>query len=67
MNSGIGNKGDIPVLVDPRTRKSEYVNPMDIVLYTKENGEPFTVKKLCEEHITLINNHNKLLEILMNK
>lgn len=67
MNANMGNKGDVPVLVDPRIRKSEFVAPKDLVVMIDDEGKPHTLGDMFKEQQLIKQNYNKLLDILMNK
>ena len=65
MNSK-GNKYDIPVLVDPRLQKSEYQNPMDIVLYLDKDGKLYRVRDIIDRNTQLEKEVNKLSKAIVN-
>lgn len=66
-------KGSVPVLTNPRLNTCEYVEPMEIVLFT-DNKKEYKVKDLYNEVINLrkenkilSTNYNKLVDFLMGE
>ena len=58
--------GMIPVLVDPKMNKQDYMAPMNIVLFEKD-GQPYKVSDLYNDHELLKERFNQLIELLKNK